>query len=104
MSPEQINGLINAWLWLVDAIDRYGPGLAVAAIAWAAWRALRKIRGLIRRRWHRGPHDVGPDALRLLEDLDHHLDELVATDPDLAAGFERLRNAARDEQQKGETP
>lgn len=48
------------------------------------------------------PHDVGPDALRLLQDLDAHLDEYVAADTELAAGFARLRQAIRDEQQKGE--
>lgn len=47
-------------------------------------------------------HDVGPDALRLLKDLDTHLDEYVAADTELAAGFDRLRRAVRDEQQKGE--
>lgn len=48
------------------------------------------------------PYDVGPDALRLLEDLDTHLDEYVAADTELSAGFDRLRQAVRDEQQKGE--
>ncbi len=56
-------------------------------------------------------HDVGPDALRLLEDLDAHLDAYFArvahlflelgpppVDP---AGLDRLRAAVRDEQQKG---
>ncbi|MFD4569347.1 hypothetical protein ACFWOX_33920 [Streptomyces sp. NPDC058467] len=56
-------------------------------------------------------HDVGPDALRLLQDLDAHLDEYFARmshlfeelgppTPDLT-GLERLRQAVRDEQQKG---
>jgi hypothetical protein len=57
-------------------------------------------------------HDVGPDQLRLLEEMDAHLDEYVAEDPDLwdvfgrggnwdvQAGLDRLRQAIRDEQQK----
>lgn len=44
------------------------------------------------------PYDVGPDALRLLEELDTHLDNYVAADAELAAGFDRLRQAVRDEQ------
>lgn len=44
------------------------------------------------------PYDVGPDALRLLADLDTHLDEYVAADTELADGFDRLRQAVRDEQ------
>lgn len=55
-------------------------------------------------------HDVGPDALRLLEDLDAHLDQQFAAlagfyerlgPPDLDAGCDRLRQAIRDEQRKG---
>lgn len=48
------------------------------------------------------PYEVGPDALRLLNDLDTHLDEYVAADTELAAGFDRLRQAVRDEQQNGD--
>lgn len=44
------------------------------------------------------PYAVGPDALRLLEELDTHLDDYVAADTELAAGFDRLRQAVRDEQ------
>lgn len=51
---------------------------------------------------HDDEHDVGPDALRLLEDLDAHLDEYLAADPELTAGFDRLREAIRDEQTKGD--
>lgn len=66
-------------------------------------------------------HDVGPDNLRLLEGADAHLTECVAEDPDLwevfgpaaavpdltthpdvAAGFDRLRAAIRDELQDGD--
>lgn len=47
-------------------------------------------------RRERQRHDVGPDALRLLQELDTHLDEYVAADPELSAGFDRLRNALRE--------
>jgi hypothetical protein len=41
-------------------------------------------------------HDVGPGQLRLLEDTDAYLDRVIADDPELAAGFDRLRQAIRD--------
>lgn len=44
----------------------------------------------------------GPDSLRLLQDTDDFLNGLVDGAPELAAGFDRLRQAIRDEQ-KGET-
>lgn len=37
VTPEQINGLVNAGLWMADTVDAYGPGLTAAAIAWAGW-------------------------------------------------------------------
>lgn len=58
-------------------------------------------------------HDVGPDSLRLLQDLDAHLDAHAARlaglyerlgppapamDPQWTAGLERLYDAARDHQ------
>lgn len=46
----------------------------------------------------------GPDSLRLLEDLDEHFDLFIASDPELKARMERLWNAVRDEQNKGEQP
>lgn len=55
-------------------------------------------------------HDVGPDALRLLQDLDAHLDayfagmshlfEELGPPPADEAGLERLRAAVRDEQRQ----
>lgn len=57
----------------------------------------------------------GPDSLRLMQDLDAHLDTYatqldglyepphIAPDPVLAAGVERLWDAIRD-QQNGDTP
>jgi type II secretory pathway pseudopilin PulG len=41
------------------------------------------------------------DALRL---LDADLDEYLLDHPDIAAGFNRLRAAIRDEQRKGDMP
>jgi hypothetical protein len=41
-------------------------------------------------------HDVGPDALRLLEDLDAHLDEYLLANPEVAAGFDQLRDAINE--------
>lgn len=43
-------------------------------------------------------HDVGPDSLRLLKDLDLHLNLYLVDHPDVAEGFARLRDAIRDEQ------
>lgn len=57
-----------------------------------AWQALRA--------WSADGHDVGPDALGLLEELDTHLDEYVDADPELADGFDRLRDAVREQQQE----
>lgn len=38
MSPERLDGYINAWAWTAHQIDTYGPGLAVAAgIAAITW-------------------------------------------------------------------
>ncbi|WP_409469118.1 hypothetical protein [Streptomyces sp. HC307] len=42
MTPEQIDGLINAWVKVDNAIDTYGPGLFAAAVALATWWALRR--------------------------------------------------------------
>lgn len=31
MTPDHIDGLINAWVWADEQVQIYGPGLAVAA-------------------------------------------------------------------------
>jgi hypothetical protein len=88
--------------------------------AWQVRRALREplerdlIVAAARRRavlLNEVKHDVGPDALRLLEDLDAHLDDYYARlshlfeglgpPPSHVTGLRRLRQAVRDEQQKG---
>jgi hypothetical protein len=48
-------------------------------------------------------HDVGPDPLRLLKDLDLHLNLYLVDHPDVAEGFARLRDAIRDEQKGDQT-
>lgn len=66
--------------------------------AFAAWRRDRRDQ----------QHDVGPDALLLLEDLDAHLNQQFAQlsglyerlgPPDLEAGCDRLRAALRDDRE-----
>lgn len=79
--------------------------LALAFVA-TLWRASRRPTPPA------STHDVGPDALRLLEDLDAHLAQQYARLSDLyervgsppANGFTRLMQAIRDEQNKGERP
>lgn len=71
--------------------------IVLAALAGVLWRISRAHRAYTAAR-----HDVGPDTLRLLQELDAHLDNYVAADDELAAGFDRLRAAVRDEQQKGD--
>ncbi|MFD9192948.1 hypothetical protein ACFWCA_32640 [Streptomyces phaeochromogenes] len=93
---------IAVWVVIVSTVVLYSAAAVGASLL--LWLAFRAIVRAHQTRWHTGPHDVGPDALRLLEDLDRDLDEMVAADPELAAGFERLREAVADEQQKGETP
>jgi len=81
-----------------------GGAVIAVAIFWtitvsvAVLIATAAIREGARRRRAR-QHDTSPDALRLLEDLDDHLDDVLANDPDVAAGFARLDAAIRREQQ-----
>lgn len=58
-----------------------GTGLVIV-MAWALacwWRDRRDRR-----------HDVGPDGLKLLKDLDAHMERFVLGDPEVAAGLDRL--------------
>jgi len=83
--------------------------------ALVVWRVCREPRPKKRNTTTAAQHDVGPDNLRLLQDLDAHLDEYVCEDPDLwdafgrggnwdvfNPGLDRLRDAIRDEQQNGD--
>lgn len=79
--------------WLVVRWWRRGESDCDRIIREARQRG-RLLRGV--------QHDVGPDALRLLEELDAHLDEHVLANPELAAGFDRLRDAIRDHRKEEE--
>ena len=70
--------------------------VALAGILWRLW-AIR--RGAARRdRLARAEtvHDVGPDSLRLLRDLDLHLNLYLVDHRDIAEGLARLDQAVRD--------
>lgn len=42
----------------------------------------------------------GPDQLQLLEDTERYINQLTANDPELAAGFDRLRRAIREHREE----
>ncbi|OUD03353.1 hypothetical protein [Streptomyces swartbergensis] len=42
MTPEQLSAVIDAWVWVDQQATTYGPGLAVAAGGWIAWKAARR--------------------------------------------------------------
>jgi hypothetical protein len=94
-------------------------GLVVAVVAWQTRQALReplerdRIIADARRHQAAPAHDVGPDQLRLLEDLDAHLDQYfarmshlfeelgppISPDPMAHPGCDRLRQAIRDQRE-----
>lgn len=79
-------------------------GLLTAFFSTAIVAAGMRAADAVARWWKRRyvtEHDVGPDALQLLEELDTHLDQYLVEHPDVAAGFDRLRNVVRDQQEKG---
>lgn len=91
------------------ALDTYVTGLqwamwiggviilaALVGIAWLTLHASCRIYQAITDT-RAARHDVGPDALRLLQDLDTHLTQTVAHDPHLAAAYARLDAAIRKE-------
>lgn len=71
--------------------------LSLPTVLVLIWRACRAEQAKVA-----DPYEVGPDALQLLKDPDTHLNDYVAADAELAAGFDRLRQAVRDEQQNGD--
>jgi hypothetical protein len=73
--------------------------LVLVLAAALAWVIVHKLRGGNRRV---EAALEGPDTLALLEELDAHLEEYVAADPEMAARFDRLWAAIHDEQQKGD--
>ena len=94
--------------WLIAAV--LFPGVLLLALG------LRRTAGRVSRAEEAREetvHDVGPDGLRLLQDLDAHLDAHAAQlaglyerlgppGPEWNAGCERLWDAIRDERQKGD--
>lgn len=53
VSPELLDALINAYVWIDAKVDTYGPGLFAATIAWVGWWALcRAADHRARRRWN----------------------------------------------------
>lgn len=95
-------------------------GAACTGLAWLTVRALREATGVIDDALAGDGHDVGPDQLRLLQDLDTHLDDYfarvshlfeelgppVAPDPmahlDNDAGCDRLLKAISDHREEEE--
>jgi hypothetical protein len=53
VSPETIDGFVNAWLWAVDKVDTYGPGVVFVATVVATWWALNRAARIVRRLRHR---------------------------------------------------
>ena len=88
--------------WLIAAVLLPGGLLLTLGLCRAASRASRAEEAR-----EETVHDVGPDALQLLQDLDAHLDAHAAQlaglyerlgppDPAWDAGLERLHDAVRD--------
>lgn len=100
MSTDVINYAIAAGLGLAAC------AIYLAVIAYEKRVARKQVVAVFE-----DEHDVGPDALRLMEDLDDHLDahfarlsplfEQVGPPPSAfgwESGQQRLRDAVRDEQ------
>jgi hypothetical protein len=83
------------WMWAISGL------FLTAAIGAVAYLLGRLVFDAIARTYRAQHHDVGPDALRLLQELDVHLDQTAARDPELAAGLHRL-HAAIHEAREGE--
>lgn len=94
----------TAACWLIAAVLFPGGVLLVLGLCRAGGHASRAEEAR-----EETVHDVGPDALRLLQDLDAHLDAHAARlaglyerlgppDPAWDAGRERLYDAVRDHQ------
>lgn len=105
-APLPAQGIISAALFSFGVLCVLSAALLVAAFVAAARATARR-----RRRQNADRHDVGPDRLLLLEELDAHLDQQFAAlaglyeqlgPPDLDAGCARMRAAIREEQQRGE--
>ncbi|NUQ95344.1 MAG: hypothetical protein HOY79_01840 [Streptomyces sp.] len=76
--------------------------LTVAVLAAAIWRVIRRMPDRV----EADSRYIAPNDPRLPAGLDKRLDDYAALDPDLAEhfwpGLGELRQAIRDEQQKGD--
>lgn len=89
---QRLIGGIAAILLLTFTVLAVLVFLGMAAAVANAWRRLRAERR----------YDYGPHASRLWMELDAHLNEYVAANADLDAGFARLNTAIRNQQLEGE--
>ncbi|MCZ4509937.1 hypothetical protein O3Q52_17380 [Streptomyces sp. ActVer] len=53
VTPETVNGLVNAWLWGVEQVDTFGPGVVFVAVFAIAWRALNRAARYVEQIRHR---------------------------------------------------
>lgn len=44
MTADQLDTVINAYVWVAGQVAVYGPGLAAAAALWVACRTARALR------------------------------------------------------------
>ncbi|MFH8336908.1 hypothetical protein [Streptomyces sp. AM6-12] len=91
ITTETVGGAVLLATVLLTAM---ATGALIAAV-WAAARAIvRRVRA------RRSGLEVA--ELRLLEELDAHLEDYLLENPDLEAGLNRLRNAIHTEPSKGD--
>lgn len=82
----------------MNAVEIPGQVIVPAALIAAAYLfvvvvvLLILIASAIATWWRCRKHDVGPDALKLLEDLDAYLERSATDDPEIEAGLARLFN------------
>ncbi|MFE0794698.1 hypothetical protein [Streptomyces mutabilis] len=50
MTLEQLDTAINAWVWIDHQVGTFGPGIALTAGVWAAYRTARGATAYIRYR------------------------------------------------------
>ena len=84
---------IATWIWIGAVL--FLTGFA----AWLLIAAVRRVIDSFTRANRLVAEEVGPDALRLLEDLDTHLEQHAANDPELAAAYQRPAADIRKEEQ-----
>lgn len=63
MTADQLDTVINAYVWADAQAAVYGPGLAVAVGLWAAYRTIRALRRAAHRvRLHLDPQHIEDHA------------------------------------------